>query len=43
MKDEEITIAELLKQNYCKTFFAGKWHVSPFEKGMTPDTLSCWY
>jgi len=38
MRDEEITIPELLKQKQYETFFAGKWHVSPFEKGMTPDT-----
>ena len=38
LRNEEITIPELLKQKQYETFFAGKWHVAPFEKGMTPDT-----
>lgn len=37
LKKEEITIPELLKQKQYETFFAGKWHVSSFDNGLTPD------
>jgi len=37
LKQEEITIPELLKQKQYATFFAGKWHMSLFEEGITPD------
>ncbi|MEN8230074.1 MAG: sulfatase-like hydrolase/transferase [Bacteroidota bacterium] len=37
LKQEEITIPELLKQKQYATFFAGKWHMSRLEDGRTPD------
>ena len=37
LRDEEITIPELLKEKRYETFLAGKWHLSSFEAGMTPD------
>ena len=37
LKQEEITIPELLRQKQYATFFAGKWHMSRLEEGRTPD------
>jgi arylsulfatase A len=37
LRKEELTIPELLKQKQYETFFAGKWHISSFEQGLTPD------
>ena len=37
LRKEEITIPELLKQKQYETFFGGKWHISSFEQGLTPD------
>ncbi len=37
LKQEEITIPELLKQKQYVTFFAGKWHMSSFNQGLMPD------